>query len=324
MSPENIKAPLAVTGEAQKSATDQESQQHDDSTAALALQVALSALPHVRLTESRVAWMTVIAHRDELRGVKRGRHPKNSPPVGNLRSHLAERYNLSETILDEAARVDTELAMDDPIRENILLGKAIVGNVYDKITRGEKHAETLAKVEGLKAKGKYQIIVADPAWEYKDDGVGRTGAAANHYPTSNDAILKLSDDVKAIATDDAMLLLWAVSPLLPFALEVVKAWGFEYHSHAVWHKTGRMGMGSILRIDTELLLVTKRGNGIPIADHGVRNFIAAPASEHSKKPVEVYEALERLWPNASKIELFARNNRDGWESWGTESPEVPT
>jgi len=41
--------------------------------------------------------------------------------------------------------------------------------------------------------------------------------------------------------------------------------------------------------------------------------------EHSEKPEEFRRIIESLYPSASKIELFARTEVDGWTMWGDES-----
>lgn len=61
--------------------------------------------------------------------------------------------------------------------------------------------------------------------------------------------------------------------------------------------------------------------------HDERNFIIAPVREHSRKPDEQYQKIERLYPNAKKLELFARRRREGWDAFGNEcegSIRLPT
>ncbi|MDP9025275.1 MAG: MT-A70 family methyltransferase [Candidatus Eremiobacteraeota bacterium] len=97
-------------------------------------------------------------------------------------------------------------------------------------------------------------------------------------------------------------------------------WGFSYQSQAIWHKTGPLGMGKTLRIRHEILLVGFRGGGLPITDNAVSSVIRADRTDcHSKKPVLAYEAIERLWPGARRLELFARPKRKGWTQWGSEA-----
>ena len=272
------------------------------------------------MSASQAALTAAIRYLEQpRRGV--GRPSKNNPPVGISREALAQESGVGKALLDEAIRVVETLREHDKERlEKLERGVLVVGRVYDEIVRTERRAELLANV-AQPPDGKYDIILADPPWQYDDDGVGRRGAAEDHYPTTSlSDLMAMRPMVDEIAAEDSILLMWAVSPLLPDALRLVEAWGFVYHSFAVWHKTGRIGMGSIFRIDHEPLIVAKRGAGVHVDDHGVRSVIAAPVSAHSVKPEASYDAIKRLWFDAKKIELFARRARGGWRAWGAEAP----
>ena len=329
MHPQKYSAPAVTAAEALETGNPAKESQHNHHSTAdhaglddmrLALQTALDALPKTPLEKSQIAWLAAIAYRDELAGKKPGRRPKNSPLVGYSRAEIAKHLGISESLLDEAITVEREVK-DGAIREKIAAGITDVGRVYDHVSRPLRDREILDRVKALaEVEGRYQIIVADPMWEYDNDGV--SGAAAGHYPTSNDAILGLADDVRAKSADDCVLLMWAVSPQIPFAYDVVREWGFEYKQTCVWHKTGRMGMGSIFRIDTEFVVVATRGKGVPTVRRDVRNIFDAPVGKHSEKPACFYDTVKSMWPTASKLELFARAQRPGWTTWGAEAPSV--
>jgi N6-adenosine-specific RNA methylase IME4 len=124
--------------------------------------------------------------------------------------------------------------------------------------------------------------------------------------------------VANLATPDAMLFLWAPAPLLTDALNIMTAWGFEYVTCAVWVKD-RFGMGVYVRQQHELFLIGKRGIGIvPEPSMLSSSVITAPRREHSRKPDEGYELIERIYPQLPRIELFARQARPGWDSWGNQ------
>ena len=119
------------------------------------------------------------------------------------------------------------------------------------------------------------------------------------------------------AAEDAVLFLWATSPKLAEALSVVDAWGFAYRTCAVWDKE-RIGMGYYFRQQHELLLVAARGS-FPVPPPATRPssvIRARRGTTHSQKPQTMYDLLERMYPRAAKIELFARLHRDGWDAWG--------
>jgi N6-adenosine-specific RNA methylase IME4 len=168
---------------------------------------------------------------------------------------------------------------------------------------------------------RYGVILADPEWRFepysRETGIDR--AADNHYPTSPLDVIK-ARDVPSISADDCVLFLWATAPMLPEALEVLKAWGFDYRSQIIWHKE-RIGTGYWFRNEHELLLVGTRGN-IPAPAMGTqwRSLCASPSGVHSEKPGWQYELIEAYFPTLSKIELNARRARPGWDCWGVEAP----
>lgn len=164
--------------------------------------------------------------------------------------------------------------------------------------------------------GKYNLILADPPWRYEHVKT-ENRAIENHYPTMTlDEICALP--VADLANDDAVLFLWATSPKLAEAMRVIEAWGFMYRTCMVWVKD-KIGMGYYARQRHELLLIATRGTpGTPLpADRG-DSVIEAPRGPHSEKPAAAYEAIERMYPFAMKVELFARTSRNGWSSWGNE------
>jgi N6-adenosine-specific RNA methylase IME4 len=166
---------------------------------------------------------------------------------------------------------------------------------------------------------RYGLLLADPASQFRTrspKGMGR--AAENHYATmSPDEIMALP--VGDIAEKDAVLFLWAVACMLLQALNTMTSWGFRYRSQQVWVKPS-IGLGFWFRGQHELLLVGSRGRFRIGPASAPSSVITAPRRKHSQKPDEVHEDIQRRWPDLSKIELFARNSRPGWDAWGLEAP----
>jgi N6-adenosine-specific RNA methylase IME4 len=162
-----------------------------------------------------------------------------------------------------------------------------------------------------------QVILADPPWQYSF-GTSCRGTARAHYTVMPlEEICRLP--VRDLAARDAMLFLWATSPNLPAALEVMVRWGFRYVSSAVWCKSG-IGLGYYLRQDHELLLLGRRGDPpLPTPASRPSSVIQARKKGHSAKPWQVYEIIERMYPEAVKLELFCRTPQPGWCSWGNEA-----
>ncbi len=189
----------------------------------------------------------------------------------------------------------------------------------------ERRAERIGKIVEI-SKGnaplgqiaeRYPVIYADPPWRYEYIET-ESRAIENQYPTMTlDEIKAL--DLDSIALDDCVLFMWATSPKLAEAFEVLRAWGFEYRTCAVWDKQ-KIGMGYYFRQQHELLLVAVRGQPMtPAPANRPSSVLSFPRGEHSAKPVEVYELIEAMYPELPKLEMFCRSPRDGWGAWGNQA-----
>jgi N6-adenosine-specific RNA methylase IME4/ParB-like chromosome segregation protein Spo0J len=218
-------------------------------------------------------------------------------------------------------------ADEDEQREVVALDdeKAIIrrANEIKRRKKEQRQQEKAAKVAEISARepdpldslGPFPIIYADPPWRY-DYAEDTTRQIENHYPTMS------LDEIKALdlpAADDAVLFLWATSPKLVEALEVMAAWGFEYRTCMVWVKD-KIGMGYYARQQHELLLIGKRG-ALPVPDPEDRppSVIEGTRGAHSAKPDRGYELIERMYPLAEKCELFQRRPRNRWSGWGNQA-----
>lgn len=184
--------------------------------------------------------------------------------------------------------------------------------------------------------GKYKVIYADPpwqfeAWSHRGEGKG----ASQHYDC-----MSLADicalPVAEIAEDDAALFIWVVQPQLPEAMKLIEAWGFKFKTVAFawikmpksWEGDGqlsmmprikpRMGLGYHTRSGMEQCWLAIRGKGYKRQKQGVEQVLFSPLREHSRKPDEIAARIEALVGNVPRIELFARQNRPGWDAWGNE------
>lgn len=176
-------------------------------------------------------------------------------------------------------------------------------------------------------KKKYKIIYADPPWEYDDKSISHGGGAESHYPCmSTKDICKLP--VKKLAESDSVLLIWATYPMLPEAIKVIKAWGFEYKTVAfTWVKTTEegkvyMGMGRYTRSNAEICMLATRGEGVPRINADIYNTQLHRKKDHSRKPDKFRNDIVRLFGDLPRIELFSRERFDGWDVWGNEAPKT--
>lgn len=168
---------------------------------------------------------------------------------------------------------------------------------------------------------KYNIIYADPPWQYARSKV--QGAAEKHYRTmSVDDICQLP--IAEICCKDCILFMWATFPQLKEALQVIKAWGFNYKSVAfVWLKQNKSGIGWFYglgfwtRGNAEICLLATRGHP-KRKSAKVHQFIISPLRGHSQKPDEARDKIVELVGDLPRVELFAREKADGWDTWGNE------
>lgn len=135
----------------------------------------------------------------------------------------------------------------------------------------------------------------------------------------------ISLPVSHIADDNAVLFLWATWAKMPTAMMAINAWGFTYKTCAFcWVKQSSKslkrfwGMGHYTRANSEPCLLAIRGNGIKRQSAKVHQIIEAPVGRHSAKPPETRDRIVQLLGDRPRIELFARESAEGWDSWGNE------
>jgi N6-adenosine-specific RNA methylase IME4 len=134
---------------------------------------------------------------------------------------------------------------------------------------------------------KFDVIYADPPWKY-DFAETDNRKIENHYITmDNSDIAKMN----VPAADNCVLFMWATAPKLIEAIEVLKGWGFEYKTCAVWDKE-KVGMGYWFRGQHELLMVGVKGNvSPPEASIRISSVIRESRQRHSRKPIVLLSIL---------------------------------
>lgn len=181
---------------------------------------------------------------------------------------------------------------------------------------------------------KYKIIYADPPWSYKSysgksekDFLNKKriwGIAESNYETMNmDDLKKLP--VNTIADENCILFMWATFPNLQQALDLIKAWGFEFKTVAfVWEKLDKTnntpkkyGLGWYTRSNCEIVMLGRKGE-FDRKSAAVQQIIKSTISKHSQKPDEVRKRILKLCGDLPRIELFARTRIHGWTCVGNE------
>jgi N6-adenosine-specific RNA methylase IME4 len=229
---------------------------------------------------------------------------------GDARDNIARYLGVGRTTIERAEAV-VEAAEEEPEE---------YGHLVEQMDRSGKVAGAYRRLAVLKqAKeldanqpelpdGPFNVIVADPPWRYESGN-------SLPYPTMDIEDIKAMP-VQDIAADDAVLWLWTTNAHLRVVFDVVEAWGFEYKALLTWVKD-RMGTGEWLRGQTEHCVLAARGK--PVFLHGNHSTVLeAPRREHSRKPEEFYAMVEATCAGA-KVEIFCRQARKGWQSFGDQT-----
>ena len=174
---------------------------------------------------------------------------------------------------------------------------------------------------------KFDIIYADPPWDYNgklqyDKTDLYVSTAGFKYPTmKTEKMMKIP--IQKIVNEDCLLFMWTTNPHLQQAIELGKAWGFEYRTVAfVWDKMNH-NPGQYTLSNCELCLLFKHGKiPNPRGARNVKQLIKSPRGKHSEKPIEAMRGIEKMFPSQKRIELFARKKIKGWTSWGLDITQL--
>jgi N6-adenosine-specific RNA methylase IME4 len=157
----------------------------------------------------------------------------------------------------------------------------------------------------------YRTIVADPPWRYASAAT-KADAGKQYSTMSLSEIARLP--VKALAGEATHLWLWATNGLLEDAYVVLRAWGFAPLTVVTWCKP-RPGVGHYLRNNTEHVILASLGRPQVPAEKPLSTWYEWPGTSHSVKPAAFYDLVEQVSP-PPRVELFCRQPRFGWDSWG--------
>lgn len=172
---------------------------------------------------------------------------------------------------------------------------------------------------------KYQIIYADPPWEYRNYNyeTAKRGARKEYPLMSIEQLKKMP--INDISDSNCALFMWVTYPLLKEGIELIQAWGFEYKTVAfVWIKRKKndcgffFGMGNWTRSNSEIVLLGLKGKPKRI-NASISQLVFNPLNKHSRKPPEIRDKIVELMGDIPRIELFARTHpKGGWDVWGNE------
>ncbi len=171
---------------------------------------------------------------------------------------------------------------------------------------------------------KYDVIVMDPPWPYSHSKCKRYRGVISYNTMSLQELSELP--IHMISKPDCALLMWCTGPQLPHSFSLFARWGFKYKTiFIVWRKIyesgkPRCGMGWYTRPCHEYLLLGVRGSVLKFRQCcNLSQAVETTLQGHSIKPQESFDVIESFFGmHTEKIELFARQPRLGWDTWGEE------
>lgn len=182
------------------------------------------------------------------------------------------------------------------------------------------------KVDIFATGQQYSVIYADPPW--KQSRGGKKSARPNSSGKSLDYPTLTLDTIKshllaasALTTENSVLFLWTIDKYLFDAEQIARDLGYKLHARMIWNKVTGIPAAFTVRFGHEYLLFMYKGKLLPVSkvERGkIHTVFTEQVKRHSQKPEEAYRIIERLYPEARKIELYARSTRDGWDCWGNE------
>lgn len=172
----------------------------------------------------------------------------------------------------------------------------------------------------------YGLIYADPPW--KQSKGGKKSVRENSsgkpldYPTcSLDEIKEHLRLATESTTENSILFLWTIDKYLFEAQQIAESLDYKLHARMIWDKVTGIPAAFTVRYGHEYLLYMYKGKLTPVAkdERGkIHTVFRERVTKHSKKPDIAYEIIERLYPDLKKLEMYARETRDGWDSFGNE------
>lgn len=173
----------------------------------------------------------------------------------------------------------------------------------------------------------YDLIVADPPWNQRRGGkkkaVKNSGLPFD-YPVCDLPEIKAHlVQASKLTADNSLLFLWTIEKYLPDAEVMAKELGYKLHARMIWNKITGIPAAFTVRFGHEYLLYMYKGKLLPVAkeERGkIHTVFEERVIRHSQKPEVAFEIINRLYPSARKLEMYARTERTGYDCWGNEVP----
>lgn len=236
---------------------------------------------------------------------------QNSVEPINTQSEVARAAGISHDTIHKAKVISLEAAPE--IKDSLRKGETSIHAAYMDVMRQRRPHRAVTPPP---PEGKYRCIVIDPPWpvvKIEREERPNQGVELDYSTLSIDEI----KDLKIPADDMCHIYLWVTQKYLPAGIEILRSWGFKYQCVLTWVKKTGMTPFSWM-YNTEHVLFGTRG-GLPLDKLGIKLAFEGESKKHSKKPDEFYEIVRQASPGP-RIDMFAREARDGFDVWGFEAP----
>jgi N6-adenosine-specific RNA methylase IME4 len=174
--------------------------------------------------------------------------------------------------------------------------------------------------------GEYDLLYVDPPWKQRRGGKkaarpNSSGKPLDYPVIGADEIYEHLKLASAHTGENSILFLWTIDKYLVEAQKIAERLGYKLHARMIWDKVTGIPAAFTVRYGHEYLLYMYKGKLLPVAkeERGkIHTVFREKATEHSKKPEIAYQIIQRLYPQARKLEMYARNTREGFDCWGIE------
>ena len=225
-----------------------------------------------------------------------------------------DTFDILQEVADDVGvsrkTIAREVAYVKAVRKNPKYKKKKISVVLNAEKKAKDEAN-LKKNPPKPIKGNFKTIVIDPPWEYDENIIGRTKP---DYALMNMEELEEMNLMKYADEKTCHLYIWTTNAFIWKAIELGKKWGFKYKTVITWCKP-TIGIGTYFRNNTEHCLFFIKEGSESTRDKSIGTWFEAKRGEHSEKPKEFYEIVEKAsyYPY---LDIFGRKERKNWIVYG--------